>query len=134
MRSTDIRQLDLAGLNLDDETVLPIDEPPPKITVAREKVLEEARKQLEGNADKKTVSLVVIGKAPLSSFRESRFNDETVGHVDAGKSTLMGRLLYELGRVDDKTRKAHERASSKIGKSSFSWAWELDGTTEERER
>ncbi|CAL1701559.1 unnamed protein product [Somion occarium] len=116
VRSTDIRQLDLAGLNLDDETVLPIDEPPPKITVAREKVLEEARKQLEGNADKKTVSLVVIG------------------HVDAGKSTLMGRLLYELGRVDDKTRKAHERASSKIGKSSFSWAWELDGTTEERER
>lgn len=46
----------------------------------------------------------------------------------------MGRLLYELGRVDEKTRAANERASSKVGKSSFSWAWELDGTTEERER
>lgn len=46
----------------------------------------------------------------------------------------MGRLLYELGRVDEKKRVANERNSSKIGKSSFSWAWELDGTVEERER
>ncbi|KAG2362007.1 P-loop containing nucleoside triphosphate hydrolase protein [Suillus spraguei] len=46
----------------------------------------------------------------------------------------MGRLLYELGRVDEKTRVANERGSSKAGKSSFSWAWELDGTVEERER
>lgn len=46
----------------------------------------------------------------------------------------MGRLLYDLGRVDEKTRIANERGSSKAGKSSFSWAWELDGTIEERER
>ena len=56
------------------------------------------------------------------------------GHVDAGKSTLMGRLLYELGKMDEKKRIANERASGKIGKSSFSWAWEFDGTSEERER
>jgi elongation factor 1 alpha-like protein len=46
----------------------------------------------------------------------------------------MGRLLYELGRLDEKTRRANEKGSGKIGKSSFSWAWGLDGTTEERER
>ncbi|EIN10318.1 EF Tu GTP binding domain-containing protein [Punctularia strigosozonata HHB-11173 SS5] len=46
----------------------------------------------------------------------------------------MGRLLYELGRVDEKTRQANERASDKMGKGSFSWAWGLDGTVEERER
>ncbi|KAF8076074.1 P-loop containing nucleoside triphosphate hydrolase protein [Lyophyllum atratum] len=46
----------------------------------------------------------------------------------------MGRLLYELGRLEEKTRVANERGSSKAGKSSFSWAWGLDGTTEERER
>jgi elongation factor 1 alpha-like protein len=56
------------------------------------------------------------------------------GHVDAGKSTLMGRLLYETGRVDEKSKVANERASNKIGKGSFSWAWQFDGTTEERER
>lgn len=46
----------------------------------------------------------------------------------------MGRLLYELGALDEKTKRANERGSDKIGKSSFSWAWGLDGTTEERER
>ena len=56
------------------------------------------------------------------------------GHVDAGKSTLMGRLLYELGALDEKTRSANERGSSKVGKRSFAWAWNFDGTLEERER
>ncbi|KAJ7162534.1 P-loop containing nucleoside triphosphate hydrolase protein [Mycena crocata] len=59
---------------------------------------------------------------------------EAQGHVDAGKSTLMGRLLYELGRMDERTRTANERNSTKAGKGSFSWAWGLDGTAEERER
>jgi elongation factor 1 alpha-like protein len=54
--------------------------------------------------------------------------------VDAGKSTLVGRLLYELGRIDEKKKVANERAAEKIGKGSFSWAWELDATPEERER
>lgn len=46
------------------------------------------------------------------------------GHVDAGKSTLMGRLLYELGLIDERKRIANERASDKAGKGSFKWAWE----------
>ncbi|EJD53639.1 hypothetical protein AURDEDRAFT_52733 [Auricularia subglabra TFB-10046 SS5] len=46
----------------------------------------------------------------------------------------MGRLLYELGKVDERKRAQNERASAKVGKSSFSWAWEMDGTAEERER
>ncbi|KAI9512735.1 EF Tu GTP binding domain-containing protein [Russula earlei] len=46
----------------------------------------------------------------------------------------MGRLLYDSGHVDEKTKVANERASSKIGKGSFSWAWQFDGTAEERER
>ncbi|KIK65602.1 hypothetical protein GYMLUDRAFT_159846 [Collybiopsis luxurians FD-317 M1] len=46
----------------------------------------------------------------------------------------MGRMLYELGRLDEKTRLVNERGSTKAGKSSFSWAWSLDGTSEERER
>lgn len=56
------------------------------------------------------------------------------GHVDAGKSTLMGRLLYELGVLSEKEKIANERGSEKMGKSSFQYAWALDGTIEERER
>ncbi|KAF9224316.1 hypothetical protein BS17DRAFT_66895 [Gyrodon lividus] len=116
----DPRLLDLTALNLQPtrEESPGIDEPLPKLAMEREKLLLEARKVLEASSEnaKRRVSLVVIG------------------HVDAGKSTLMGRLLYELGRVDEKSRHANERESSRAGKSSFSWAWELDGTVEERER
>lgn len=70
----------------------------------------------------------------LSQSNLTTLNALFPGHVDAGKSTLMGRLLYELGRLDEKTRRANEKGSGKIGKASFSWAWGLDGTTEERER
>lgn len=53
--------LDLAALNLTAKEEVVVEEPPPKITIAREKVLEEARKALENKDDKKAVSLVVIG-------------------------------------------------------------------------
>ncbi|KAH9515292.1 HBS1-like protein, partial [Bulinus truncatus] len=57
-----------------------------------------------------------------------------IGHVDAGKSTLMGHLLYQLGNVNKKTMHKYEQESKKIGKSSFAFAWVLDETDEERER
>ncbi|KAH8830632.1 EF Tu GTP binding domain-containing protein [Flagelloscypha sp. PMI_526] len=116
--SGDPRMLDLAAMNLTslDDPAVP-DEPLPKITIAREKVLEEAKMSIQAEESGfKPLNLVVIG------------------HVDAGKSTLMGRLLYDLGGLDEKTKIANERGSSKIGKSSFSWAWGFDGTAEERER
>lgn len=57
-----------------------------------------------------------------------------VGHVDAGKSTLMGHLLYAVGRVDARTMHKYEKDSQKVGKGSFAFAWVLDETGEERER
>lgn len=63
--SIDQRQLDLSGLNLTrDDSADNVDEPPPKITFAREKLLEEAKRAIsaEGENQKKAVSLVVIGK------------------------------------------------------------------------
>ncbi|KAF9815042.1 hypothetical protein SFRURICE_010600 [Spodoptera frugiperda] len=57
-----------------------------------------------------------------------------IGHVDAGKSTLMGRLLCEMGEVSQKTLHKYEQESKKIGKQSFMYAWVLDETGEERVR
>ena len=57
-----------------------------------------------------------------------------LGHVDAGKSTLMGRLLYELGVVDDRVVHKYKKESNAAGKGSFLWAWMLDERPEERAR
>ncbi|PNF33077.1 HBS1-like protein [Cryptotermes secundus] len=57
-----------------------------------------------------------------------------IGHVDAGKSTLMGHLLYRLGQVTKKIMHKYEQESKKLGKQSFVYAWILDETGEERSR
>ncbi|KAJ8062872.1 hypothetical protein OCU04_008126 [Sclerotinia nivalis] len=61
-------------------------------------------------------------------------NFVVIGHVDAGKSTLMGRLLYDLKVVDQRTVDRYRKEAEKMGKSSFALAWVLDQGTEERSR
>ncbi|CAI2318798.1 unnamed protein product [Caenorhabditis sp. 36 PRJEB53466] len=57
-----------------------------------------------------------------------------VGHVDAGKSTLMGHLLHDLEVVDTRTMDKYKHEAARSGKASFAYAWVLDETEEERER
>ncbi|KAF2098277.1 hypothetical protein NA57DRAFT_66631 [Rhizodiscina lignyota] len=57
-----------------------------------------------------------------------------IGHVDHGKSTLMGRLLYDLKVVDQRSIDKLRREADNIGKSSFALAWVMDETSEERAR
>ncbi len=57
-----------------------------------------------------------------------------IGHVDHGKSTLVGHILYRLGFVDPKKMAELEEEAKKRGKESFKYAWLLDKLKEERER
>uniref|UniRef100_A0A1D1ZPH7 Tr-type G domain-containing protein n=1 Tax=Auxenochlorella protothecoides TaxID=3075 RepID=A0A1D1ZPH7_AUXPR len=57
-----------------------------------------------------------------------------LGHVDAGKSTLMGRFLVELGLVPQRVVHKTQREAAAAGKGSFAWAWMLDERPEERAR
>jgi elongation factor 1 alpha-like protein len=57
-----------------------------------------------------------------------------VGHVDAGKSTLMGRLLFDLKAIDQRAIDKYKKEADSIGKGSFAFAWVLDQGTEERAR
>lgn len=73
----------------------------------------------------------------ITSFlkdRKPHLNFVVLGHVDAGKSTLMGRLLYDVGAVDTKLIRKLQKESEIIGKSSFHLAWVMDQTAEERNR
>ena len=56
------------------------------------------------------------------------------GHADAGKSTLMGHLLYLKGHVSERQMKQLKHQSEQSGKSSFAYAWLLDAHESERAR
>ncbi|CAI9545841.1 unnamed protein product [Staurois parvus] len=57
-----------------------------------------------------------------------------IGHVDSGKSTTTGHLIYKCGGFDPRSLEKLEAAAGQIGKSSFKFAWILDKLKVERER
>jgi elongation factor 1-alpha len=57
-----------------------------------------------------------------------------IGHVDAGKSTTTGHLIYKCGGIDKRTIEKFEKEAAEMGKSSFKYAWVLDNLKAERER
>ena len=74
----------------------------------------------------------------LAEYQKSNRKDAAsfvvIGHVDHGKSTLMGRLLYDLKVIDQRSIDKLRKEATNIGKSSFALAWVMDATSEERER
>ncbi len=70
----------------------------------------------------------------MSKPEKPHLNLVVIGHIDHGKSTLTGHLLYRLGFIDSKTFKMLEDEAKKRGKESFKYAWLLDKLKEERER
>jgi elongation factor 1-alpha len=70
----------------------------------------------------------------MSRPEKPHLNLVIMGHVDHGKSTTTGHLLYLAGAVDDRTVKAYEEEARKMGKETFKYAWILDNLKEERER
>lgn len=92
---------------------------------------------------------VIIKKEPNATKPKSKINIQqeiqikatkpllsfiVIGHVDSGKSTTIGRLLYDLGIVDSRTLHKLTRDAELAGKGSFSLAWVMDQTPEERSR
>merc|ERR1712185_390152 len=71
---------------------------------------------LQMGKEKKHISLVVIG------------------HVDSGKSTTTGHLIYKCGGIDERTIAKFEKEAEEMGKASFKYAWVLDKLKAERER
>lgn len=97
-------------------------------------------KETTPQAEKKPTATKPFKKLDLAkelagtNFSKPEKSFVIIGHVDAGKSTLMGRILYDLGTVDVKTVNKLVREAEKSGKGSFALAWIMDQTTEERSR
>jgi len=61
-------------------------------------------------------------------------NLAVIGHVDHGKSTLVGRLLFETGAVPAHIIEQYKKEAEAKGKATFEFAWVMDSLKEERER
>jgi len=65
---------------------------------------------------------------------KDRLNLVVIGHVDSGKSTSTGHLIYKCGGIDARTIEKFEKEAQEMGKSTFKYAWVLDKLKAERER
>lgn len=57
-----------------------------------------------------------------------------IGHVDHGKSTTVGRLLFDTGNVSEQQLRKLKDKASELGKAGFEFAYVMDGLKEEQER
>ncbi|XBH95108.1 hypothetical protein VPH35_085736 [Triticum aestivum] len=73
---------------------------------------------------------------PVSAMgkEKTHINIVVIGHVDSGKSTTTGHLIYKLGGIDKRVIERFEKEAAEMNKRSFKYAWVLDKLKAERER
>jgi elongation factor 1-alpha len=61
-------------------------------------------------------------------------NLAVIGHIDHGKSTCVGRMMFETGAVPAHIIEGYRKEAESKGKATFEFAWVMDNLKEERER
>src|SRR3989338_10658022 len=71
---------------------------------------------------------------PKMAKNKVHINLVFIGHVDHGKSTTVGRLLYDTGNVDEQAMRKLKDKAKELGKAGFEFAFVMDNLKEEQER
>ncbi|KAJ5081625.1 hypothetical protein NUU61_009889 [Penicillium alfredii] len=106
---------------------------PGRSSPARGETAKQAReanvvaKQQQADVDEATLK-------EIYGERREHINVVFIGHVDAGKSTLGGSLLYATGMVDERTMDKYKREAKEAGRETWYLSWALDLTNEERSK
>merc|ERR1712070_1303482 len=77
---------------------------------------------------------VPSGFENIMSSEKEHLSIVICGHVDSGKSTTTGRLIFELGGIPERELEKLKQEAERLGKSSFAFAFYMDRQKEERER
>ncbi|KAL7153812.1 hypothetical protein ABFS83_04G193400 [Erythranthe nasuta] len=80
------------------------------------------------------VTKAAAKKASIMGKEKFHINIVVIGHVDSGKSTTTGHLIYKLGGIDKRVIERFEKEAAEMNKRSFKYAWVLDKLKAERER
>uniref|UniRef100_A0A915L2T3 Tr-type G domain-containing protein n=1 Tax=Romanomermis culicivorax TaxID=13658 RepID=A0A915L2T3_ROMCU len=119
-----------------DSGVVDVSTKPTKISPAKES--EDSWEDL-GEEEKETATEHAQSRkekaAPLApKIKKEHVNVIFIGHVDAGKSTIGGQLMYVTGQVDKRTLEKYEREAKEMNRESWYLSWALDTNVEEREK
>ncbi|KAF7723940.1 translation termination factor GTPase eRF3 [Apophysomyces ossiformis] len=113
----------------------PAAKPAPKPAAA-----SPAPKAVKKEADKPAVAVdavqeeiaAVDDEIVADLYGKEHLNVVFMGHVDAGKSTMGGNILYLTGMVDKRTMEKYEKEAKEAGRESWYLSWALDTNNEER--
>jgi len=70
----------------------------------------------------------------MSEGKKTHISIVVIGHVDAGKSTTAGHMIYKCGGIEKRTIEKYEEEAKLAGKASFYFAWVLDKMKASRQR
>lgn len=99
---------------------------------AQEAKAQEAKR--EADAVAKAQAAEVEEEILEDVYGKEHVNLIFIGHVDAGKSTLGGSILYATGMVDERTMDKYKREAKEAGRETWYLSWALDLTKEERSK
>ena len=64
--------------------------------------------------------------------KKEHMNIVFIGHVDSGKSTSVGRVLYDTGALPENVMRKLKEEAERLGKATFEYAFVMDTLKEER--
>lgn len=105
---------------------------PPASGRSSPSVAEQKAEQRRADAVIEEQAAEVDDELISEMYGKEHVNVIFLGHVDAGKSTLGGSILYATGMVDDRTMEKYKRDAKELGRESWYLSWALDQTKEER--
>ncbi|XP_049727693.1 eukaryotic peptide chain release factor GTP-binding subunit ERF3B [Elephas maximus indicus] len=92
---------------------------------------ESVQEMMEDKEEIRKPKSVVI---PSGAPKKEHVNVVFIGHVDAGKSTIGGQIMFLTGMVDKRTLEKYEREAKEKNRETWYLSWALDTNQEERDK
>ncbi|KAM3859746.1 eukaryotic peptide chain release factor GTP-binding subunit ERF3A [Diretmus argenteus] len=93
---------------------------------------KEEEEMMEEEEEEIPLSKVV--PAQPDAPKKEHVNVVFIGHVDAGKSTIGGQIMYLTGMVEKRTLEKYEREAKEKNRETWYLSWALDTNQEERDK
>uniref|UniRef100_A0A1A8PPZ0 Tr-type G domain-containing protein n=1 Tax=Nothobranchius rachovii TaxID=451742 RepID=A0A1A8PPZ0_9TELE len=84
--------------------------------------------------EEEEIPMPKVAPPPPDAPKKEHVNVVFIGHVDAGKSTIGGQIMYLTGMVDKRTLEKYEREAKEKNRETWYLSWALDTNQEERDK